>query len=151
MIEFNKINEEEFNKQNVPTLFKEDNERANNNYAIISVCKLGFQFAWNSSIEPIILEVNSNIYCIGIDQHFAIINFNSNNIIITLNLFYNFYDTKIFKEWIFVITELEIIKIDKTTFKILENYELPDFFEKITFSEGQIEVKCTGNYIIIIK
>ncbi|EOR96429.1 hypothetical protein ADIARSV_0332 [Arcticibacter svalbardensis MN12-7] len=68
-----------------------------------------------------------------------------------LNLFYNFYDAKIFNDWLFVITELEIIKVDIKTLKVIGKYALPDFFEEMEFNHRIIEIKCSGGEHIIIK
>lgn len=148
---FNEITKIEFNALNELTLFKEADDRANNHYAIISDGMYGLKFSWNSEIEPVIIEVKPKVYSIGIDQHFAVVDFSSNTILLNLNLFYNFYDTKIFKEWIFIISELEILKVSRLDFNIIETYELPDFFSDIEFKGEVAEIRCSGGEIIQLK
>ncbi|MBB5648931.1 hypothetical protein [Pedobacter cryoconitis] len=148
---FNEITKIEFNALNELTLFKEADDRANNHYAIISDGMYGLKFSWNSEIEPVIIEVKPKVYSIGIDQHFAVVDFSSNTILLNLNLFYNFYDTKIFKEWIFIISELEILKVSRLDFNIIETYELPDFFSDIEFKGEVVEIRCSGGEIMQLK
>jgi hypothetical protein len=148
---FSRISKEEAVNLKMPLLFSEVDERLNKNYGKISDETYNFIFSWYSDIEPIVLEINPNIYSVGVDQHFAIVDFNSNAVLLNLNLFYNFYDTKIINEYFLVITELEIIKVDRITFKILSKFELPDFFNGLEFENGVLEVTCVGGEIVIIK
>lgn len=147
---FNEITEIQFNGVSVPILFSEENDKANNHYAIISDGLYSFKFSWNSDLEPVITEINSNVYSVGIDQHFAVVDFASNTTLLNLNLFYNFYDTKIFDEWIFVISELEILKISRLNLKMIEIYDLPDFFREIEYKGEVAEIKCSGGEIITV-
>ncbi|HPQ22502.1 MAG TPA: hypothetical protein PK147_11650 [Saprospiraceae bacterium] len=61
---------------------------------------------------------------------------------------YYFYDTKIFKEAMYVITELEIIKINITDLAIVGTYSLPDYYERIEFNEDLITIKCIDDEIV---
>ena len=145
-----RISKTAFRKLNSYELFKEDKEAANNSFAVISESTNCFKIAWNSDIEPMLIEIDANIYGIGIDQHFSIVDLNCNSVLLNINLFYNFFVTKLQGEWIYLITELEIIKISKLDFKIVKNYALPDYFEGIEFLDGQVIVKCSGNEIVIL-
>lgn len=147
----NKINKKSFYQQNVPLLFGESNDMANNHFAIISDGKYRFKIAWHSDIEPVIKEVILGVFGVGIDQHFSVIDFNNGNILLRLNLFYNFYDIEIFKNYILVILELEIIKINISDLKVVETYTLPDYFESIEFNEGIVVVKCVGDEVVNIE
>jgi len=146
----NKITKEEFENLKTPILFTEKNAEANNNLASISNGINGFRIAWNSDINPILLLVSRNIYAIGIDQHFAVVDFESQAVLLNIDLFYNFYDIKIFSGFIYVITELEIIKINLLSYTLVETYPLPDYFENIEFNDRGIEVKCLGGEIVTI-
>jgi len=147
-IEVTKI---EFTTINELTLFKEADDRANHHYAIISDGMYSFKFSWNSDIEPVIIEVRPKVYSIGIDQHFAVVDFSSNTILLNLNLFYNFYTTKIFEVWIFIISELEILQVSMLDFNILETYDLPDYFSDIEFKGEVAEIRCLGGEIMQLK
>ena len=144
-----KINESEFNKLNIPILFNDS--YTSRCFGVIKNNKYSYKFSWQSDlIQPILSEVINGIFSIGIDQNFTIINFNLNLIAFKLELNYTFYDTKIFNDLIYVITELEIIKINALTFKVLEEYLLPDIFEEIIFEEKKISVRCLDQSVINI-
>jgi len=139
----------DFKYNNCPILFEDAN--ANNRFALITKGKYSYRLAWHSDlINPVILEINSNVVSIGVDQNFAIIDFNNNSILFNLNLIYNFLNVFLFKDWIFIVTELEIIKVGKNIFQVLEEYALPDLFEEIFFKGDRIEVRSADNNIIEI-
>lgn len=149
MIELIKITTGDFNESKIPLLFSET--KANNNCAIITDGITKYRLAWHSDmIDPVILRITYGIYGIGVDQHFSIINFEKKEIPCTLNLMYNFLNAEIFDEWIFIITELEIIKMDKNSLGVLAEYALPDFFEEIQFSYDGIKVSCSGGINIYL-
>ncbi|MNY79972.1 hypothetical protein D3C86_2208390 [compost metagenome] len=54
---------------------------------------------------------------------------------------------KLHEDFLYVITELSIIKIELVTFSIIEAFSLPDFFEEIIFDKNRIEVKCSNNEV----
>ena len=143
------LTKEEFNNNKNPILFKD--EIANNRHALITNSKLAFLMAWHSDlIEPVISEIRDSIVSVGVDQNFAIVDFKNNCIPLNLNLSYNFLDASIFRSWIFIITELEIIKADRNSFQILNEYGLPDLFQNILFKEDRIIVKCAEDISIEI-
>lgn len=141
MIKIRRIEKTEFDLHEMPTLFNED--RANKCFAIAENGIISYQFAWQSElINPIVLNIDKEIYCFGIDQSFCIADFSQHNILLNLKLTHYLYDVKKYQGWIFVISELEIIKININTYKIEEEYGLPDFFEKMHFENKSIKVKC---------
>jgi len=144
---FKKITEEEFNKSALPILF---NEATSRRFGEIVNGSNGFRFSWQSDlIEPVITEINKNIYSIGIDQNFAIVNLDENNVLLRLRLTYNFLTTKLYKGSIFVCTELEILRLEHGgNYQVLSSYPLPDFFEDIIFEDDIIKVKCVENDLI---
>ncbi len=48
----------------------------------------------------------------------------------------------------YVITELEIIKINITDLAIVGTYSLPDYYERIEFNEDLITIKCIDDEIV---
>ncbi|MFV5700155.1 hypothetical protein ACM55H_17485 [Flavobacterium sp. ZT3R17] len=142
------IEEKEFKKLNVPTLFNDNN--TSRCYATINYLQYSYKFSWQSDIiQPKETEIKNGVYAIGIDQNFAIIDFNINAVILNLRLDYLFCDTKIFKNFIYLITELEIIKIDIFTLEKIKEYALPDIFEEINFDD-KIRVNCFENSVIYL-
>jgi len=149
MIELEEIRKTDFYLYRMPTLFAEN--KANKCFAKISNGIISYQLAWQSDLlKPIVLNIKQEIYCIGIDQYFCVIDFTRINILLNLKLMYNFYDVKIFQDWIFVICELEIIKINKDNLNIEDEFGLPDFFEKMDFENNLIKIKCLNNNYITL-
>lgn len=146
MITLKEISKKKFHEIKNFMLFKE--EKANNCFATISDDNYSFKLAWSSdTLKPVVEIIQPNIYGIGIDQHFSIINFGNGAILTTLNLTYNLYDIKIHNNKIFVITELEIITMEINNLCNMQEYALPDFFESIEFLNNVIEIKCMNNEI----
>lgn len=150
-MELVRVNKKSFDQQDISILFEEDDDKANNNFAIISNDTYRFKIAWNSEIEPVIKGVVSEVFSIGIDQHFSVIDFNTGNVLLNIKLFYNFYDTEIIENYILVISELEIIKIRISDLTVAKTYSLPDYFESIEFQNETISVNCIGNEVLKIE
>ncbi len=149
-ISIKEISELEFKKLNIPVLFEDESmDRA---FGVISDGKNEYKLGWQSdNIKPIIKWINTVLYSIGIDLTFVLFEFNTGRILQKLSLNYFFYDTEIYNESLYVITELEIVKINITDLAIVETFSLPNFFESIEFNEGIVAVKCVGDEVINIK
>lgn len=149
--QFNIISEKEFNSfSNYPILFQ-DREMFNRSFGLLNSDKQIYRIAWHSNtINPLINELKDNICSVGVDQNFAIIDFNKKKVILNLNLFYNFFTVKNIKERIFIITELEIIELNNNDFQVISHYDLPDIFEEMTINGEFIDVLCMENIKIRI-
>jgi hypothetical protein len=144
-----KVSEESFNNLKIPIIFNDNN--TSRCFGVIRKDEREFGLAWQSDlIEPEVKEIDSSIYGIGIDQLFAIVDFKKNLVLLRLGLTYNFFTTQIFKDSILVITELEIIRLERIGFEISKRYSLPDYFEKAIFRDGILEIKCMGETSIEI-
>jgi hypothetical protein len=149
-IVISQINEQEFNNLNIQILFS-NNNNTDRCFGIITNHILSYRFSWQSDmIQPLLTKVKSGIYSIGIDQKFAIVDFNLGAIVFYLELNYTFYDTKIFDNLIYLNTELEILIIDSVTFEVIKEYPLPDIFGEIIKTNEKITVRCLDNSIIDI-
>jgi hypothetical protein len=138
------ISAEEFSQLRVPILFRD--KFSDRNFGVITNGKSTFRLAWQSDmLQPEITEIFSNVYAIGIDQNFAIIDFTDGKVLLKLEFTYNFYTVQFVDDKFFVITELELIQIDKYTFKVLKEYPLPDFFQEMQQVDGHLQVKCAGD------
>jgi hypothetical protein len=146
---FNRINESDFYEIHSPILFNDI--KTSRCFGIITNNVTSYLFSWQSDIQnPVLNEISEGICSIGIDQNFAIINFVTAKIILNIELTYPFYDNKVYGNYCFVITELEIIRIDIINFGNTKEYMLPDIFEEINFGNNQVEVKCSGNITLLI-
>ncbi|TXK75371.1 hypothetical protein [Mesonia sp. K4-1] len=150
-LNFKKVSESDFEKIDIPVLF--ENKLTDTTYAVISNYgnEYKYKLGWQSeSISPTILNIDKFIFSIGIDQIFVIFELHTGNILKRISLDYYFYDIKIFKEILYVITQLEIIKINITDLMIIEYFALPDYFESIEFEESVIYIKCINGEILNI-
>ena len=92
--------------------------------------------------------MSENVYSVGIDLNFTIIDFKENIIISNLLLDYFFYETKLHDDFLYIITELSIIKIELITFRLIETLYLPDIFVEIKFDNDRMQVKCFNDEIV---
>lgn len=144
-----KIEEKDYNKMESKILFSD--KVSNKCFGVINNGIIEYRLSWYSDlVEPVITNLSPNVYSIGIDQNFAIIDFEKELILLKSNLDYNFINVKILFGFIYLITELEITKLDRITFNKLEEYGLPDFFEEIILQNNHIIVKCLGDLSISI-
>lgn len=71
------------------------------------------KIAWSSDLlQPQFIEVFPKIFAIGIDQDFAIYDFDLKRRVMYLDLDFLFYEMAIFEKKILIATELEVIVID---------------------------------------
>lgn len=145
-VEFKAIVESEFKKIDSALIFNTERSRC---YGIIFNEELSFKFGWQSDlIIPEISRMSENVYSVGIDLNFTIIDFKENIIISNLLLDYFFYETKLHDDFLYIITELSIIKIELITFRLIETLYLPDIFVEIKFDNDRMQVKCFNDEIV---
>ncbi|PWB18304.1 hypothetical protein, partial [Flavobacterium sp. HTF] len=144
-VEFKLITESIFNELKSEIIFNAETPRC---YGMIGNENYSFKFGWQSEIIiPKVNQILESTYSVGIDLNFAIIDFEKGTIVFNLLLDYFFYEMKLHEDFLYVITELSIIKIELITFRIIETFSLPDFFEEIIFDKNRIEVKCSNNEV----
>lgn len=145
-----KISESEFKNSHLPVLFED--ELTDRVFGLISNGVCAYRFGWQSTVsEPITKFININYCSVGIDLNFVLFDFNTGRIMKKLSLDYYFYDIEVFNEFLYVITQLEIIKIDIANLAIIDTCPLPDYFESIRFDEGIAVVKCIDGEVINIE
>ena len=150
IVTYKEISNTDYDSLRTPVLFED--KKADRLFGTITNGKQEFRFGWRSNlIKPEIKEIKENIYSIGIDENFVIVDFSANNVILNLKLLYPYYTTEIFNNIIFIATELEIIKIDKSKFKVMSEYTLPEFYEYMIPVEDGFDVHCANNITIYIK
>lgn len=135
------ISEKEFKNSNLPVLF--ENKLTDRMFGVISNDINSFKLGWQSNIiKPVVKEVNQEIYAIGIDQNFILIDLNLVNIRLKLELTYFFYNVVIYNNFIIVITELEIFIISEFTYKVVKEIPLPEIYTKMRVNERNIKFIC---------
>ncbi|TDO21274.1 hypothetical protein [Pedobacter duraquae] len=135
------LTETDFNKTDAFVLFAEDMSKC---YGLTALNDMRYKFGWHSDmIKPQITKIVDLTYSIGIDLHFAVVDFQDGTVIHNLRLFSFFFDTYVMDQ-IYVITEMEIIRINRLTYEILNHFQLPDIFEEMKIENGRIKVQCMG-------
>lgn len=131
------ISKKEYYNLDCKVLFSD--EKTDRCFAILFNKVVNYKFSWQSDkVAPFVLNITDGIICLGIDQNFIIIDININKILFEINLDYFFYEVKIHENFIYIITELEIIQINKFSYKIVKNIYLSDFYENIDFLNNKI-------------
>lgn len=149
-INIREISKSDFNNLQLPVLFED--KLTDRVFCVISNGVNEYKFGWQSTlIKPRIRFINNNYCSIGIDLIFIIFDFNTGIILKKFSLDYYFYDTKIFNEFLYVITQLEIFKINTKALLVVETFALPDYFESIEFNERVISVKCIDGEVVNIE
>jgi hypothetical protein len=150
-VSFKKISEREFErKQSTPILFYD--KLYSRCFGVIESKASDYRFGWQSDLlDPIIKKVDENIYAIGIDQNFAVVDFAQKRVLLNLSLFYNFHTVHSLNGYVFICTELEVLVINKLTFETVQSITLPDFFEKLVFEDEKIKVVCVGQLVVELK
>lgn len=144
-----RITKEKYQELKIKNLFEE--KMTDCVYATILINNVVYKFAWASDLVTPVIKIINNQYCtIGIDLDFIVINMIENVVIDSVKLNYFFYDTQIFNNFLFVITELEILKIEMQNFKIIDEIGLPEIFESWDVVDNKIKVICLDGQEVIM-
>ena len=101
------------------------------------------KIAWSSDLlRPQFIEVFPKIFAIGIDQDFAIYDFDLKRRIMYLDLGFLFCEMAIFEKKILIATELEVIVIDTQQYKVIDTIPLQDTYDKMKINCGEVEIYC---------
>lgn len=139
---------EDFNKLNVPLLFGSEFEARC--FGTIKNEKIQYKLAWQSTgIKPLIKYIGNDICSIGVDLFFVIINSATGDIGLNLLLDYFFYDSKVNNEYLYIITELEIIEVLDS--KVFRRISLPDFYSEMEFEEKVLRIRCINDQILTLE
>lgn len=148
-VEIRKVSETEYINANCEILFEDKN--SDRMFAIITNGIFHYKFGWQSnSIEPFLLDLESGRWLIAIDLNLVIVDFQSNKIIIRMLLDYFFYEAKVFENFVFIVTELEIIKMSLLDFSIIADIALPDYFEKMEKIGHSYMITCSGGEMVVV-
>lgn len=138
---FQQITLEQYKELQTKVLF-EDPEN-DNSYGVLDSGAIKYKFGWISGLVPAVQQwLDDKICTVGIDQNFVLFNFETGEVLLTLSLDTYFVDTYIVKHDILVVTQLEIFKIDSSSFKIINTIDLPDFFVRMEVDGDTYRVSC---------
>jgi hypothetical protein len=150
-----RLTEKEYYSLEATTLFSEKDNRCNNCFGFITIGEHNYKFSWNSNlIEPTIELLDSNIYGIGIDQHFCLLNSN-NGVFNCWDLDTPFLYMIVYERYVIVICEtnillinLDISKIEKEYMfiEIISDVRLENRFMRITFiNDSELDISIDDN------
>lgn len=146
---FKEITEESFNKITCPLLF--ENTLSDRSFGIISNDNFNYKFSWQSEItKPEINNIEDNIYSIGIDLNYVILDFVQNQILLNISLNSFFIKSLVRNNIVYMIAETEIYLISGKNYNVIKSVDLPDIFEEIIFEEDVTVVKYFGDEEIYI-
>ena len=110
------------------------------------------KIAWSSDLLlPQFLDLSSKKYAIGIDQNFAIYDFEKKHRIMYLDLMFLFCEMVKVNQKLFIATELEVIVVDLEEYNIIDTISLPDMYDKIEINCDKIDIHCLENILIKYK
>lgn len=142
------ISEKIYNTIDTPVLF--ETKLSSRKFALISYNNVKiYKFNWQSiDITPKFENLYDNVFLLGIDLSFVILDVESNTVYINLELDYFFYDIRVFKEILYVITELEIIEVNTRNFTLERTHQLPNYFSNFIINEDNITIECIDHEIV---
>ena len=132
------IDYDTYKRLNYDTVFKDYHNDSYRIYGKIVEGNSYAKIAWSSDLlQPQFIEVFPKIFAIGIDQDFAIYDFDLKRRIMYLDLDFLFCEMAIFEKKILIATELEFIVID--------TIPLQDIYNKMKINCGEVEIYCMDN------
>ncbi|MHA3046233.1 hypothetical protein JSO59_002520 [Riemerella anatipestifer] len=144
-----KISEEDYVQLDCRVLF--ENNLTDRAFGVISSKDKHYKFSWQSDIvQPSIIEIKNNIYSVGIDLNYTIVDFNKNTVLLRIELENFLLKTLIYNNTLYVITELEVYLISIINFSVIEMIDLPDIFIDIVFEEDSVNIKCFGGEKVLV-
>ncbi|MBW4748404.1 hypothetical protein KZO70_11480 [Prevotella histicola] len=128
------------------TVFKDYHNDSYRIYGKIVEGNSHAKIAWSSDLlQPQFIEVFPKIFAIGIDQDFAIYDFDLKRRVMYLDLDFLFCEMAIFEKKILIATELEVIVIDTQKYKVIDTIPLQDTYDKMKINCGEVEISCMDN------
>lgn len=132
----------EFKSLNASLLF--DEEPYSRVYGFIQngIGKIA-KFSWRSEVvQPIFRQLEEGRSFIGIDNHAVFFNSLTFDVELRLELEFNFYTLTVLENYYAVISELEVVLLNKSNLNPKKKIELPDIFKSISFEKNQLLIMC---------
>ena len=140
---FDIIEEQTYKDLACDSIFEDSQDAYNRKFGIITEGTIMAKIAWTSDLlQPIFMEIFSKIFAVGIDQNFAIYDFNTSHRLLFISLDFLFFETIKFKHYLFVATEFEIIVIDTQQWCVIYTIPLLDIYKKLVITGNNIEIYC---------
>lgn len=149
-LQLKNITESDYNNSNAKVLF--NGAELNRSFAKIDLGQIKFKLAWQSDlVEPLLLELDNGLFCIGIDLNFVIVDSNTSTILLKLELNDLFKTVRLLDTSILIATDMEVVEVSRKTYEVINKTSLPDMFEDFIDSDNGIEALCFDEMRIPIK
>ncbi len=144
------ISEENFDQLKCPFIFSRT--EFDRSFGIISRGTQMFGISWQSDIvDPVIKQMKPEIYGVGIDLNFVILDFLSNSTIFEIHFDSFFIDCLVFETAVYVVTEMTIFEVCLKNYKLSYQYDLPDIFVNASTENHRLIIKCMDGGLVTIK
>ena len=138
-----------YKKLNYDSVFDDSHNDSYRIYGKLVEGNFYAKIAWSSDLlQPEFLKIYPKVYAIGIDQNFAIYDFEKKHRIMYLDLMFLFCEMVKVNQKLFIATELEVIVVDLEDYNIIDTISLPDMYDKIEINCDQIDIHCLENILI---
>lgn len=139
------ISKEEYDKiGNI--LFENSDSRC---FAKLIAGEKTYTLAWRSDLLlPKVISIPPKFIAVGIDQKFSVLDCNNADVLLNLELDYNFSKAEAFQSSLFIAAELEIIEVQRADWKIADQIMLPSFFEEFIYINESLKIKCIEGEIV---
>ncbi|MCC9019686.1 hypothetical protein [Flavobacterium lipolyticum] len=146
-IKFERIKKAEFkNKQNSIVLFEKISD---DNFGEIQSNGCIFQFGWRGDfILPVVKEIDSMRFGLGVDFNFIIVDSEKKEIIYKIELDDYFINFIVIGNVIYIASELKVIQLRIDNFEILNEFYLPEIFDDFVITNDSIMASCIDNQSI---
>lgn len=150
IIKFEKIKKAEFkNKQNSIVLLEKISD---DNFGEIQINGCLFQLGWSGDfILPVVKEIDSVSFGLGVDFNFIIVHSEKKGIIFKLKLDEYFMNFIVVNNEIYIASELKVIQLAINNFEILNEFYLPEIFDDFVITQNSIIASCINKETIILK
>lgn len=146
------ISESEFDNSNSTELFEIDERLKYNRFVEIVASQKKYKICWTSESIPLdVREVAPNTYLLGVDLQFIIYDFASSTVKLAMTLDSYYYESLYYKDYLIIITEIDMYFINTQSFHIESNINLPDIFMSMDIEGDKLCVHCMDDYELHIQ
>lgn len=137
------LSESEYNKSNSKELFEIEERLKCNRFVEIVALQKKYKLCWTSESIPLdVREVAPNTYLLGVDLQFIIYDFASLTVKLAMTLDSYYVQSLLYKDYLIIITELDLFFISKQSFRVESRIALKDIFTKIDVKEEELCIHC---------
>lgn len=141
------LTNEQYNNLNATILFSEEYSHS---YGSITIESKTYKFSWQSNlIKPQIRSLRPNVFGIGIDQHFCLLNTKKDeHAILLLDTFFYFMIAS--EAIVFVVCETEILLVNIYSFKQEKKYMFNEIIKDVDLTGHSMKVSFIDDEAVMI-